>query len=148
MKSVIGNSSDCCEQRPFPKLMKSTYSQAIFLMESSQRGVVVSGTSGQGEGIGQISQDYFHPESPNEKKEKKVYHYRCRFFNKKKRICDIYEIRPMVCRTYPDNPNKNGFKFCSNPKCRWKKQIKLREAYTKMMVVKKKIDKKSKGEIR
>ena len=72
-----------------------------------------------------IKSDCFHPESPKKKNKEIIYHYTCKHFDKKKRICNIYNIRPKVCRTYPDNG------VCNNPKCRWKKQIGLRKEYEK-----------------
>jgi len=67
-----------------------------------------------------IKKDYSHPEQPKKESEKIIYHYTCRFFDKKKRECAIYNIRPNMCRTYPNNG------VCRNPKCRWKKQVELR----------------------
>lgn len=34
---------------------------------------------------------------------KTIYHYRCKHHNQKTKMCDIHEIRPMVCRTFPNN---------------------------------------------
>lgn len=46
-----------------------------------------------------------------------VYHYRCKHHNKKTKDCDIHEIRPMMCRTFPDN------KFCGYRKVKDKEVI-------------------------
>jgi Fe-S-cluster containining protein len=70
-------------------------------------------------------QDYTHPEKPKEKKVGKVYHYTCVHYDKKKRECGIYDIRPYMCRSYPNN------KFCNNPKCQWRKQVVGREKWAK-----------------
>jgi len=56
-----------------------------------------------------------HPES-GKRRGSKVYHYTCIHFDKNKRKCGIYDIRPQMCRSYPDK------KFCNNKKCRWKQK--------------------------
>lgn len=81
-----------------------------------------------------IRADHTHPEIPSEKHEKVIYHYTCKHFDKKKKICTIYEFRPTMCRTYPD------FGYCRNPKCRWKKQVELRK--------KAEVQRKEKGKLR
>jgi len=43
-----------------------------------------------------------------------VYHYTCKHFDSETKLCTIYDIRPQMCRDYPEN-NK-----CDNPKCEWK----------------------------
>ena len=50
-------------------------------------------------------QDYIHPDGDinAENDNHKVYHYSCKHHNKKTGCCDIYEIRPMMCRTFPDS---------------------------------------------
>lgn len=36
---------------------------------------------------------------------KKIHHYGCKHFDTKTNLCTIYDIRPMMCKTYPgDNP--------------------------------------------
>lgn len=35
----------------------------------------------------------------------------CRFFDTEKRRCTIYEVRPGVCRTYPDTPRCGYYEF-------------------------------------
>jgi len=47
-------------------------------------------------------QDNIHPDG-DIKHNETVYHYKCKHHNKKTGDCDIYEIRPNVCRTYPNN---------------------------------------------
>jgi len=47
----------------------------------------------------------------------------CMFYNKKKKECEIYEIRPLICRTFPitDLPGKNGISI--NLMCEYGKDI-------------------------
>lgn len=35
----------------------------------------------------------------------------CRFFDKEKRRCTVYEARPSVCRVYPDAPHCGYYQF-------------------------------------
>lgn len=72
-----------------------------------------------------IKKDYCHPESDGKKQDCIIYHYTCKHFDNKNKVCTIYNIRPYMCRSYPNS------KFCRNPKCKWDKQIKLREKYNK-----------------
>lgn len=46
-----------------------------------------------------------------------VYHYRCKHHNQKTKMCDIHEIRPMVCRTFPD------MDFCGYKKVKIKEVV-------------------------
>jgi Fe-S-cluster containining protein len=50
--------------------------------------------------------DHIHPDGEidfsKEKDIRIIYHYRCKHHNKKTGDCDIYEERPMMCRTFPD----------------------------------------------
>lgn len=49
-------------------------------------------------------QDHIHPDGEIKVEDDKViYHYSCKHHNKKSKDCDIYEERPMLCRTYPDS---------------------------------------------
>lgn len=50
-------------------------------------------------------QDYIHPDGDVdfENEGRKVYHYSCKHHNKKTGDCDIYEERPMLCRTFPND---------------------------------------------
>lgn len=49
-------------------------------------------------------QDNIHPDGDIiTNKSNIVYHYYCKHHNKKTGNCDIYEERPMMCRTFPDN---------------------------------------------
>jgi len=52
MKATLGNKSDCCKEKPYPKLVKSARSGAIFLMTSEIEGTVVSGQASSGDTIG------------------------------------------------------------------------------------------------
>jgi len=74
-----------------------------------------------------LKEDNYHPEEPTKKLKETIYHYSCKHFDRLTRLCTIYNIRPLMCRTYPDNG------FCRNPRCRWKKQIKLRKAHEKKL---------------
>lgn len=40
------------------------------------------------------------------------YRYRCKHFNKKTRLCSIYEIRPWMCRYYP-GPGGCNYAACT-----------------------------------
>lgn len=75
-----------------------------------------------------VKKDYYHPENPTKKSKDAVYHYTCKHFNTENRKCSIYDIRPAMCRSYPDG------KACRNPKCKWKKQIALRKKEDKLKV--------------
>ena len=44
----------------------------------------------------------------------KQHYYTCKHFNPKTRDCTIYEIRPAMCRSYPDSG------LCNYAKCTWK----------------------------
>lgn len=50
-------------------------------------------------------QDYIHPDGDlNTENEGRItYHYSCKHHNKKTKDCDIYEERPLMCRSFPDN---------------------------------------------
>jgi len=52
-------------------------------------------------------QDYIHPDGEinydDENSREAVYHYSCKHHNKKDGGCDIYEERPMMCRTFPNS---------------------------------------------
>ena len=52
MKSVR-NDGGCCDALPFPKLMVSGHSGAVFLMRTQLEGVVVSGVAGLGAKVGE-----------------------------------------------------------------------------------------------
>ena len=54
-----------------------------------------------------------------------VYHYRCKHHNPKTKMCDIHEIRPMVCRTFPDSG------FCGYKKVKIKEVIEERPDWFK-----------------
>lgn len=71
-----------------------------------------------------------HPASKLDK-ENIYYHYKCKHYDKKNRKCTIYEVRPWMCRSYP-----NG-KPCYNKGCQWRKQIKWRKEITKKKIVEK-----------
>jgi Fe-S-cluster containining protein len=66
--------------------------------------------------------DKRHPESPYKDGESIVYHYTCKHFNEKTRLCDIYEERPYMCRVYGENGH-----ICRNPRCRCKAQYEKRK---------------------
>lgn len=51
MKSIV-NETNNCNCNPYPKLMKSTNSGAIFLMKEDGEGVVIHGKTCGGLGIG------------------------------------------------------------------------------------------------
>jgi len=70
-----------------------------------------------------IKKNRSHPESPDTRRDRDVYHYTCKHFDSKKRICTIYAHRPAMCRTYPDK------EFCRNPKCQWKKMVDKRKSF-------------------
>jgi Fe-S-cluster containining protein len=55
-----------------------------------------------------------------------IYHYRCKHHNQKTKMCDIHEIRPMVCRTHPSNG------FCGYRKVRDKEVIAYRPKWFKL----------------
>lgn len=63
--------------------------------------------------------DNIHPDGDVICKET-VYHYRCKHHNVKTKMCDIHEIRPMVCRTFPNNG------FCGYRKVKDKEVISYR----------------------
>ena len=85
-----------------------------------------------------VKSNFIHPESPKNKSEYMVYHYTCVHFNKKERKCDIYDIRPQMCVTYP---NKS---WCGNPKCKWDKMVNGRKDQEKEVINKTLISKKHK----
>lgn len=62
-----------------------------------------------------------HPEGKRGQSDTLVYHYTCKHYDKKNRKCSIYEIRPKMCSSYP---NEKG--YCNNPKCQWKKAVEAR----------------------
>lgn len=49
------------------------------------------------------------------KPEVKLHRYRCKHLDPKTRDCTIYEIRPVMCRTYPDG------RTCNFAGCTWSK---------------------------
>jgi Fe-S-cluster containining protein len=60
--------------------------------------------------------DNIHPDGDTiTEKDNVVYHYYCKHHNKETGDCDIYEERPMICRTFPDN------KFCGYRKVKDKR---------------------------
>ncbi len=61
-------------------------------------------------------QDNIHPDGDTTSKSI-IYHYSCKHHNKKTKDCDIYEERPMMCRTFPDNG------FCGYKKVKIKEVI-------------------------
>lgn len=67
-----------------------------------------------------IKKDYYHPEFPKSKRPYLIYHYTCKHFNNNKKLCSIYEIRPTMCKTYPNK------EYCNNPKCKCKKYVMAR----------------------
>lgn len=73
-------------------------------------------------------QDYIHPDGDlNTKNEGRItYHYSCKHHNKKTKDCDIYEERPMMCRSFPDNG------FCGYRKVRDKRVIACRPEWFKV----------------
>ena len=50
-------------------------------------------------------QDTTHPDGEVDTKDEDriVYHYSCKHHDKRTGDCDIYEERPMMCRTFPNN---------------------------------------------
>lgn len=58
-----------------------------------------------------LYEDDIHPDGGIQIKDKTIYHYSCKHFDKVKKICTIYEIRPRMCRTFPNNG------FCGYEKC-------------------------------
>jgi Fe-S-cluster containining protein len=61
-----------------------------------------------------VYKDDIHPDGGVQIKDTVVYHYRCKHFDKAKRICTIYDIRPRMCRSFPNN----GFCGYENCTCR------------------------------
>lgn len=45
-----------------------------------------------------------------------IHHYTCRFFDKKHRLCRIYEQRPDVCQRFPDDK-------CRYVQCTWQASL-------------------------
>ena len=64
-------------------------------------------------------QDNIHPDGDVTASDT-IYHYKCKHHNAKTNDCDIHEIRPMVCRTFPDN------KFCGYREVKDKNVIEFR----------------------
>jgi len=56
-----------------------------------------------------IKKDLKHPEGSNKKP---VYHYKCKNFDSKKKICTIYDIRPSMCRSFGSGDRGCGYKSC------------------------------------
>ncbi len=73
-------------------------------------------------------QDYIHPDGDinHENDEHIVYHYSCKHHNKKTGDCDIYEERPMMCRSFPDTG------FCGYRKVKDKRVIACRPKWFKL----------------
>ena len=69
-------------------------------------------------------QDNVHPDGDIQT-EYTVYHYSCKHHNKKTKDCDIYEERPMMCRSFPDSG------FCGYRKVRDKRVIACRPEWFK-----------------
>ncbi len=72
-------------------------------------------------------QDYIHPDGDIDVKseDRIVYHYSCKHHNKKTKDCDIYEERPMMCRSFPNND------YCGYRKVRDKRVISFRPKWFK-----------------
>ena len=71
-------------------------------------------------------QDNIHPDGDIHTKQSYViYHYRCKHHNKKTKNCDIYEERPMMCRTFPNSG------FCGYRKVKDKRVIASRPKWFK-----------------
>lgn len=68
-----------------------------------------------------IKKDRSHQDNPGHAMPRTVYHYRCKHFNKEKKMCGIYDIRPQICRAY-------GLLGCGYKKCTWKKATDIRKA--------------------
>ncbi len=71
-----------------------------------------------------LHSDNIHPDGEI-KTDQKVHHYRCKHHDQRTNKCSIYEERPMMCRTFPDNG------FCGYRKVRNKKVIGYRPAWFK-----------------
>ena len=72
-------------------------------------------------------QDLIHPDGDVHNDSKNpVYHYFCKHHNKETNNCDIYEERPMMCRTFPNNG------FCGYRKVRSKRVIAFRPEWFKL----------------
>ena len=73
--------------------------------------------------------DNIHPDGEidftGEDKIKPIYHYKCKHHNKKTGDCDIYEERPMMCRTFPDSG------YCGYKKVKDKRVIAYRPHWFK-----------------
>jgi len=50
-----------------------------------------------------LGEHYFEPRAPEVKTDFKVRHYGCKHFDYKTRLCTIYDIRPSMCRNYPND---------------------------------------------
>lgn len=73
-------------------------------------------------------QDEIHPdgEIKYQERENTIYHYSCKHHNKKTGDCDIYEERPIMCRSFPDNG------FCGYRKVRDKRVTACRPKWFKV----------------
>ena len=70
--------------------------------------------------------DNIHPDGDIQTNDSNIiYHYRCKHHNKNTKDCDIYEERPMMCRTFPDGG------FCGYRKVRDPKVIEGRPDWFK-----------------
>ena len=69
--------------------------------------------------------DNIHPDGDVISKDT-IYHYQCKHHNKKTKMCDIHEIRPMVCRTHPSNG------FCGYRKVKNREVIAYRPKWFKL----------------
>jgi Fe-S-cluster containining protein len=58
-----------------------------------------------------LGEHYFEPYAPEVKTDFKVRHYGCKHFDPRTRLCTIYDIRPSMCRNYP-NGRVCHFKGC------------------------------------
>lgn len=67
-----------------------------------------------------LRKDKIHPEFPWQKQLETIYHYECKHFDKKKKICTIYDSRPDMCSSYPNK------EYCANPECKWIDKCKTR----------------------
>lgn len=54
----------------------------------------------------------FEPKAPRKKTKARSHHYTCKHFDKKTKLCTIYDERPLMCRRFP-----NG-EPCPYPGCK------------------------------
>lgn len=61
-----------------------------------------------------LGEHNWEPWNPRIKKKSKVQHWGCKHYDKKKGLCEIYDIRPQMCRSYP-GPRGCLFEGCKHP---------------------------------